>query len=112
MQQAKAELKPTAEAEQLVGRFLSRDIVDAELDAFIERRHRERLREEEERTEEEAWKESARKHAAKQQEQARLEWHLHHTDQAQRLRRTLEDLIAHHEAEASKLGELPGGDAA
>jgi hypothetical protein len=92
------------DVEQLLGQVLSRDIaqgaqVDGELDAFIERRHRERVKEEGERREEEAWKESARKHAEKQRRQARYEW---------RLRSTLESLIAHHEAEAQKLG----GDAA
>jgi hypothetical protein len=101
------------DVEQLFGQVLSRDIqrgaqVDGELDAFIERRHQQRVKEEGERAEEEAWKESERRHAQAQRQQARLEWHLHHTDQAERLRRTLEALIAHHEAEAQKLG----GDAA
>jgi hypothetical protein len=101
------------DVEQMLGQVLSRDITQGEqvegaIDEFIEKRHRQRVREEGERAQEEAWKESARKHAAKQRQQARLEWHLHHTDQAERLRRTLESLIEHHEREAEKLG----GDAA
>jgi hypothetical protein len=101
------------DVEQLLGQVLSRDIasgaqVDGELDAFIERRHKERVKEEGERRLEEEWKESERRHAQTQRQQARLEWHLHHQGQAERLRRTLEALIAHHEAEAQKLG----GDAA
>lgn len=75
------------EVEQLVGRALNHNI-DADIDAFIERRHQQRVKAEGERREEEAWKESTRKHAETQRQQARLEWHLHHTTQAQRLRRT------------------------
>jgi hypothetical protein len=105
------------DAQQLLGQVLSRDIasgaqVDGEIDAFIERRHQQRVKEEGERAQEAAWAESARKHAQAQRQQARLEWHLHHTEQAERRRTTLESLIAHHEAEAEKLGAPLGGDAA
>ena len=87
--------------------------VEGELEAFIERRHTERVRQDgRDRALEEAWAESSRKHAQAQRQQARLEWHLHHTSQAERLRRTLESLIAHHEAEASKLGAPLGGGVA
>jgi DNA repair photolyase len=101
------------DVEQLLGQVLSRDItqgaqVDGAIDEFIEKRHRQRVKEEGERQAEEMWKESTRKHAEKQRQQARLEWHLHHQGQAERLRRTLESLIEHHEEQASKLG----GDAA
>jgi len=98
-----------------VGGALSRDLVahieqvEGGLDAFIEGRHNKRIKEEGERAQEEAWKESTRKHAVKQRQQARYEWHLHHTAQAERLRRTLEDLIAHHEQRAEEL--LPYGNA-
>jgi hypothetical protein len=97
------------DVEQLLGQVLSRDMAQGEqaegaIDAFIEKRHRERVKAEGERREEELWKESTRKHAEKQRMQARAEWHLHHTDQAERLRRTLQALIAHHEEQASKLG--------
>lgn len=103
------------DVEQLLGQVLSRDIaqglqVDGELDRFIEKRHEKRIAEEGERAQEAAWAESARKHAAKQRQQARAEWHIHHTEQAERLRNTLEDLIAHHEQRAEELSL--GGDAA
>jgi hypothetical protein len=98
---------------QLPGAALPRDIssgekVDADIERFIATRHEKRVRDEGRDRAEEVWKASARKHAAKQRQQARLEWHLHHQGQAERLRRTLESLIAHHEQQAEKLG----GDAA
>jgi hypothetical protein len=37
---------------------------------------------------------------------ARLKWHLHHTAQAERLRRTLEALASHHEEQAAKLMDV------
>jgi hypothetical protein len=37
---------------------------------------------------------------------ARLKWHLHHTAQAERLRRTLEALANHHEEQAAKLMDV------
>jgi hypothetical protein len=96
------------DVEQPVGQALSRILApgpDAErsIDAFIEKRHAERVRREGDRRVEEAWKESTRKHAAKQRQQARLEWHAHHAGQAERLRRTLEDLIDYHEQRAEEL---------
>ena len=104
------------DVEQLLGQVLSRDItqgeqIDGDLDRLIERRHRQRVKEEGERAQEEAWAESARKHAEKQRQQARYEWHLHHQGQAERLRRTLEELIEHHEEKAEQLMS-GGGDAA
>ena len=98
-----------------VGKALSHDIakgeiVDADLDNFIERRDKKRRIEEGERAEEQAWVESTRIHNEKRRQQARVEWHLHHTSQAERLRNTLEDLIAHHEQRAEEL--IGGGDAA
>lgn len=100
-----------------LGRALSRDIakgenVEAELDAFISRRSRMRETLEGERAEEAAWVESTRIHNEKRRQQARVEWHLHHTSQAERLRNTLEALIADHEQRAEELAKLGGGDAA
>ena len=46
--------------------------------------------------------ESARRYQERMHATARVEWHLHHVSQAERLRRTLGDLIAFHEAEAQK----------
>lgn len=59
-----------------------------------------------ERAEEEAWKESVRRYDEKRRVQARYEWHLYHTSQAERHRRTLETLIAHHETRAAGLAKL------
>jgi hypothetical protein len=97
------------DVEQLLGQVLSRDLaqgeqVDGSIDAFIEKRHQERVKDEGDRRQEELWKESSRRHAEKQRMQARLEWHRHHQEQAGRLRNTLESLIAHHEEQAEKLG--------
>ena len=81
------------------GRAVGRDIgrgeaVERELDAFISKRHEQRVRSQGERREEEAWQESERRHEERQRLQARYEWHLHHTAQAERLRLTLEALAS------------------
>jgi len=47
-------------------------------------------------------------HNARRREEMREAWAAFHEGQASRLRRTLEDLIAHHEQRAEELG----GDAA
>ena len=78
--------------------------LETDLENLISRQHDKRGRETgRDRALEEMWAESSRKHAEKQRQQARLEWHLHHTDQAERLRRTLESLIAYHEERAEEL---------
>jgi hypothetical protein len=97
----------TAPAASSLGEALSRDIVHDEwvenqIDAFIAKRHRARVRDEGERAVEEAWKESERRAEKKRRMQARYEWHAYHTSQAERHRATLEALIHHHEAEAEK----------
>jgi hypothetical protein len=79
---------------QPVGRALSRDIskgeiVETDLDRFIEGRDRMRRLEEGERVAEEAWVESTRIHNEKRRQQICAEWSKHHQDQAERLRRTL-----------------------
>jgi len=79
------------------------EAVASAIDHFIEVRDRERRKAEGDRREAEAWKESTRVYNEKQRVQARLEWHAHHVEQASRLRRTLEDLIAHHEERAEEL---------
>jgi hypothetical protein len=78
-------------------------MVEKELDGMIERRSRQKDPDEES----ELWQASVRAYEEKRQQAARLEWHLHHTGQAERLRRTLEDLVAFHKAEAEKY--LPKG---
>jgi len=109
-----------------VGKAISRDIssserfararsdeaAEAEIDRFISKRSKMLEIENQERREEAAWAESTRVHNEKRRQQARVEWHLHHTTQAEGLRNTLEDLIAHHEERAEELAELGGGDAA
>jgi len=99
-----------------IGAALDRDItssvapgenVEAELDAFISRRDRQRLKEEGERQEEELWRETVRRHKAQRDAQLREEWANYHQGQAERLRANLEALIAHHEAKARQIGTTP-----
>jgi hypothetical protein len=100
------------------GRAIGRDIgrgeaVEAEMDAFISKRHDRRVAEEGERQAEEAWRASVRAYEEKRQRMARLEWHAFHCGQAERHRATLLALIEHHEEQAAKLVEVkPKGDAA
>jgi hypothetical protein len=78
------------------------EMVEKELDAMIERRSRQKDPQEES----ELWQASVRAYEEKRRQAARLEWHLHHTAQAERLRRTLEALAAHHEEQAAKLTDI------
>jgi hypothetical protein len=94
--------------QHLPGATLSRDIaagehVEKEIDQFISRRHDQRVKAEGERAAEEAWGESTRAYEEKRRQVARLEWHAFHCGQAERHRRTLEALIACHEAAAERL---------
>jgi hypothetical protein len=103
--------------EQPIGAPLSRDIsrseaMETDLDNLIARRHDARVSSEGDRAEEAAWVESTRVYNEKRRQQARHEWHLHHTSQAERLRRTLESLIEHHEEKAQELITPQPGDAA
>jgi hypothetical protein len=68
------------------------ELVEKELDAMIERRSRQKDPDEES----ELWKGSVAAYEEKRRHTARLEWHLYHTAQAERMRR-------HHEA----TGEIP-----
>jgi hypothetical protein len=84
------------------------DTVDAELDRLLSRRaSQDRNPDRDER--EELWKESVRAYAARRREALRAAWTSYHEGQAERHRRTLEGLIAHHEAQAAKLCEDEGG---
>jgi 23S rRNA A2030 N6-methylase RlmJ len=76
--------------------------VEHELDAFIEKRHMQRVKQEEDSAEEEAWKESSRRAEDARREKNRAAWCEHHLSQADRLRANLTALINHHEAEAEK----------
>jgi hypothetical protein len=78
------------------------EMVEKELDAMIERRSRQKDPQEDS----DLWQESERRHQEQRRLQTRLEWHLHHTAQAERLRRTLEALASHHEEQAAKLMDV------
>jgi ABC-type phosphonate transport system ATPase subunit len=77
-------------------------MVEKELNAMIERRSRQKDPQEDS----DLWQESAKAYEEKRRQMARLEWHLHHTAQAERLRRTLEALASHHEEQAAKLTDI------
>ena len=85
------------------------EMVEKELDVMIERRARKGDVDPDER--EELWKASVRAYEEKRRKMARAEWRLHHTAQAERLRRTLEALIEHHEAAAAQLREAEASNA-
>jgi hypothetical protein len=78
------------------------DTVDAELDRLISKRasHDRRPDPDEEH---DLWKASVRAHNERVREENRQAWAAFHEVQAERHRRTLEELIAHHEAKATKL---------
>jgi hypothetical protein len=84
------------------------ELVEKELTAFVERRDRQRRRTEGERLVEEAWMESERRHREKRKRENRAAWYSWHLDQAERHRRTLKDLIRHHETQAARLREDRG----
>jgi hypothetical protein len=95
------------------GRSISRDIargelVEKELDAFVSKRHESRVVDEGERPTEEAWMESGRRHDASRRAALRSAWCAFHRDQAERLRRNLAALVAHHEREAERLQATDG----
>ena len=90
-----------------IGAALNRDIakgehVEEELEQFISRQERDRLRIEGERVQEEAWRTSERRRDAAREARLKQEWWEYHIDQAGRIRANLEALVAHHEAEAEK----------
>ncbi len=82
---------------------------DAQIDTFISRRHERRVKDEGERAEEEMWMASSRRAKVRQDAEERAEKVVFHRGQAERLRRTLEELITHHETQAEKY--LPKGAA-
>jgi hypothetical protein len=78
------------------------DTVDAEFDRLISRRaSQDRRPDRDER--EELWKQSVDAYNEKRRRMARLEWHAFHCGQAERHRRTLEELISYHETRAQSL---------
>ncbi len=71
-----------------------------QLDRFIDHRARQNGQE---RPEEALWKESVRTYNAARSKERRAQWYAHHMDHAERLRRTLERLVAYHEDKAQQL---------
>jgi predicted solute-binding protein len=85
------------------------EMVEKELNAMIERRSRQKDPEEDHQF----WQESVRRYSARRDEENRLAWHQYHRDQAERHRRTLNNLIEHHQTQAAKLmQDQPKGDTA
>ena len=78
------------------------EMVEAELNRLIER-HSSLEMDTYER--EELWQKSVRAYTARRREEMRAVWASYHAGQAARHRRTLEGLIAHHEAQAARLRE-------
>ena len=87
------------------------EIVEAELDRLITKRHDRRGLEEVERPALEAWQESEIRYEARRSEEMRAAWCEHHQGQAARLRATLEALIADHEEQAERYRDQPEGSA-
>lgn len=54
---------------------------------------------------EELYAESVRRYHGRRRKENRAAWYAYHADQAERLRRTMEPLIAFHEARAKELLE-------
>jgi hypothetical protein len=81
------------------------ETVDADLDRLICKRASKDRRPDPDELDA-GYMESVRAYEEKRRQAARLEWHRHHTAQAERLRRTLKGLIAHHEEQAAKLMDV------
>jgi hypothetical protein len=82
------------------------ELVEKELDQMIERRARKGEVDLDEQ--EELWKASVRAYITRRREEMRAAWASYHEGQAERHRRTLQDLIEHHEIQAAKLCEGEG----
>lgn len=76
--------------------------VDAELDRLISKRASQDRRSDPDE-QEEVWKASVRAHNSRVRAENRAAWCEYHRGQAEALRRTLEALIARHEAAAEEL---------
>jgi hypothetical protein len=82
------------------------EMAEKQLDILIERRARKGEVDPDEQ--EELWQASVRAYTARRREEMRAAWASYHEDQAERHRRTLQDLIAPHETQAAKLCEGEG----
>ena len=81
------------------------EAVEAELNRLIEKRSARAIDPDER---EEVWKASVRTYNARKHKEMRAAWTAFHEDQAERHRRTLEELISYHETRAQRL--LTEGD--
>ena len=79
------------------------DAVEREMDAFISKRHEQRVQAEGERLALEMWQGSEGKYAERRREANRQAWTSFHEEQAERHRAVLDSLIAFHEEQAAKL---------
>ena len=77
------------------------EMVEKQLDAMIQRRARKGEMDPDEQ--EAFWQASVRRYNARREQENRLAWCEYHAGQAERLRRTMEPLIAFHEARAATL---------
>ena len=82
------------------------EMVEKQLDAMIQ--HRARKGDVDPDEIEPGYVESVRRFNARRAQEMRAAWTSYHEGQAERHRRTLQDLIAHHEAQAAKLFEGEG----
>jgi Ni/Co efflux regulator RcnB len=85
-----------------------REMVEAELDRLIAKRHDRRVAEEGARPPLEAWMESERRHDARRREESRREWREYHLAAAARHTTLLVSLIEHHEREAETYRSAEG----
>jgi hypothetical protein len=86
------------------------DSVGLELDRLISWRASQDRRPDRDENEE-LWRASVRAHNASRREEMRAAWEAFHEGQAERLRRTMEPLIAHHEARAEECRDQPNANA-
>ena len=84
------------------------EMVEKELDRMIVKRSRKGETDPDER--EDLWVQSVRRYQERERRERRAQWYGWHCDQAERHRRTLEALIARHQAEAAKLLEDGEGE--
>lgn len=83
------------------------EMVEKELTRMIEKRSR---KEPDPDEREELWKAGVRVHNARRRKEMAAQWYAYHADQAERLRRTMEPLVAFHEARAAALCEERRGE--
>src|SRR3954453_7757109 len=79
---------------------------ESELDAFIERRSREKSKANELAA---LWRKSERAYRERWRQERRLAWYCYHLDQADAIERTAEALAAGHRGKAEALSEEGGG---